>query len=498
MRVYIKFRNFLFSLTLTVSISIVIYLIYTNHIETKREYHEKCPNLKENNKWVINNKIVQYSSYLIKLDNNKFHIEALIIHSTSTPINKNMKCLIRYYQNGFLITPITNTVHITTSSDYGIIYQTKIICDLPNDNLKNINIAVIDSNDFERIDQVIFQTPTFIDATLPKLQQVAHCGHMVRGINRESFYTWIKLQRMIGINRMKFYSIDKSTPIDQFDTNIEIIDYDVDFSKVCGDCPSRNSACELIYDMYFKRIHHPQTLRLHEKLQANDCYLSLKYNYEFITNYDLDEIIYPRGPSKPSAQLDCDKINCNESNNMSIYNYAVGLFENRQKITSLTFENVHFFKLNRFFHTFFSSIDITNIPADDTQRFIPLLIDDTNKQLEYLKFIYQPEDLDSLSMLLKQYNSTKCLITEDKSNQFDRLMYAKLDIKTGGSILSTKYIEQLKSATLPIENGFIGHFRDEPFSYFQSSTLHVSSIGFDLDYYLFFLKNFYISFCKVY
>jgi hypothetical protein len=70
----------------------------------------------------------------------------------------------------------------------------------------------------------------------------------------------------------------------------------------------------------------------HERLQTNDCLLRLKHEYQYVTNYDVDEIIFPR--KKKFNRETSLKCSLNESSMdikpdqvqlYNIYDYTVGL-----------------------------------------------------------------------------------------------------------------------------------------------------------------------------
>jgi hypothetical protein len=89
-------------------------------------------------------------------------------------------------------------------------------------------------------------------------------------------------------------------------------------------------------------------------------------------------------------------------------------------------------------------------------------------------------------------------------------MYIRVDGSVGRSIFNTNYTETIsqhhamtiksgnvKLLPIDIENGFVGHYKDEPFSYFQTAVFEITSFDFDIDYYLFFLASYRSSLCSV-
>ena len=526
MRVYVKVRNLALVIVVLVGI-IFVFLFLKQKSQADAEHFKNCPKIKSNRKWVINHKIAQYSSYFIQFPS-YFRIESLLILSDykleKNQVAESIKCIIRFGDNfdEIYVAKIKQAIHTITQSDEAAHHHTKIICDIvdiQSNRLKNVNVAIVDTDYFETFDNVIFQTPTFIDATQDKLQEVAHCVHMVRNIHHSNFETWLTLQKHLGINRQKFYTIDNSLVSFYFDSSIEIIKYELNFESFCGTCSDvDHTECNKIFSKNFK-TDSPQFIWHHERLHTNDCYLSLKYIYEFVTNYDLDELIFPRHHNSSNNFDKCEQnFDCSSAKNETFYNYSVRLFDaqDKYKVASITFEYVYFLRFNDKLEDFFNSIN--NVLVNDTEHvetesnFITLTIDSNSdeSQRKHLKFVYKPKHYDHMRRILKAYKSLKCLFKTETYDRFNRFMYIRVDMKMGKSIFNTKYTEtisqhhaisaslsNIKSLPLEIEQGFVGHFRDEPFTYFQTTVFEITSIDFDLDYYLFYLSKFHTSLCKV-
>jgi hypothetical protein len=60
-----------------------------------------------------------------------------------------------------------------------------------------------------------------------------------------------------------------------------------------------------------------------------------------------------------------------------------------------------------------------------------------------LKFVYKKNDDQHVEKLLKIFNSIKRLMNELIYNQFDRVMYSRIEMKIGKSIFNTKYTETI-------------------------------------------------------
>ena len=78
----------------------------------------------------------------------------------------------------------------------------------------------------------------------------------------------------------------------------------------------------------------------------NDCYLNYKYEYELLTNYDIDEIIFPRfnfmDNLKKFELFDCAGEIQNFKLKYNLYNYGINLLNifGRVNIACLMFKHV--------------------------------------------------------------------------------------------------------------------------------------------------------------
>jgi hypothetical protein len=528
MRFFIKVQNLaLFLAILFVTIIIIKFL--NEESDPIDLHHKRCSKQKLNREWIVNHKIAQYSSYVIKFPDH-FRIESLIVLNDykleNNEINEGIKCVIKIgnYNNEIYVSKIKHVVHTTTQGLSDVKYHTKIVCDIIHNHPKmnaHFNIAVVDTSHFKTFDDVVFQSPTFIDGTQEKNKEVAHCVHMAHGLQHSNFGTWLLLQNKLGINNIKIYTIDNSLIQHKYSNNVEVIKYDLSYDGFCGCLEVDQTECKKIYKMFFgENLFNYREMWQHEKLQTNDCYLSLKYAYEYVTNYETDEIIMPRNENSLTKDFDKreEKINCSSINKMSLYDYSVKLFEaqSKYKVASMAFEYVYFVKFNSKLDDFFNSINKTlqNTlnKVESESSYVTLTVDETANegQRKHIKFFHKPKHEDHMKRILKAYESIKYLVKTPIHDTFDRLMYIRVDGSVGRSIFNTNYTETIsqhhamtiksgnvKLLPIDIENGFVGHYKDEPFSYFQTAVFEITSFDFDIDYYLFFLASYRSSLCSV-
>ncbi len=82
---------------------------------------------------------------------------------------------------------------------------------------------------------------------------------------------------------------------------------------------------------YHKHFNSSDSLvnNSHERLQSNDCLLRYSFEYQYVTNYDVDEVIIPRSKkfyrdliSYPSNN---DSLNTRLDQPVNIYDYTASL-----------------------------------------------------------------------------------------------------------------------------------------------------------------------------
>lgn len=560
---------------------------------------DTCKNLKSNNQWIINQNVLQYSSYLIILDKAKvkLRIESLVMfnHLTFKSDFSSIKCLLKYNMNDARYINVTNMIQTPTAYDFEVRYNVKVQCDFDNEDhlsLSDIFVAVIDTKDYKFTDEteptngkvvlnwkyISYQIPTVIDTTKPKEKAVAHCVHMVRDFNEitsnNRFISWLNLQHKIGYAKIRLYLFDditveslkkyftsnKNSINFDIETFVDYIDYKVDYKKLCKCQINQNkksssksaantgtsisayllNQCELHYKKYFHAITSEASpfesksyFWQHEKLQTNDCYLNLKYKYEFISNYDLDEFILPRSISgdnqfmkeisQSKSLVKCD--HCNFKNyfeNVNIYDYSVKLFnklKNQDKnISNLLFEYTYYVEfsdvlMDQFFKQMNENVKSHDINNQD-ELFMKLLLHESDSVSKYLGFRYKTSDIDHMKELPELYKLINCFKknTNVRTNPFNRALYAEIHggqmyAKTGKSIYHTTYTntiaqhhadnieEGTRPIMVPIEFGFVGHFRSEPLVFFKRESFQITSLKFDFEYYLYFLSKFSDKLC---
>ena len=298
----------------------------------------------ENNHFIINNNLAQYSSYIIiQKENNKstHQIETLLLKSTKyekIPKKIDYLCILKYTKDqrdeNIEIKPtkfylfnhnetvkLSFTLHLnsfkTFQDDPNNFDIQKIVCAviLINDfdkNLKTLSINPITSNTTHQLPLVFpyfyirYQRPMLIYAQIPRLPSVGLCIQQVYNISSPlQLKNWIDYHLYIGIGEIRFYDAIANKLLTKF-----IQENYKNNQKITVTPYKKHNIFDNIYDQ-FKHLNLPNALkeklynshrfRLNREfftraddLTTNDCFTVLRYKHEFIAHYDLDEIIFPR------------------------------------------------------------------------------------------------------------------------------------------------------------------------------------------------------------
>ena len=415
---------------------------------------------------------------------------------------------------------------------------------------EQIKIAIIDFKYFDyHVDLfaglnekylIQLHKPNIFYINKPKKKAIAHCVHTVRNLNDEKrlkhFFEWIKIQKSIGIDKIKIYlmtDLDQD-PIenkirDEFnDGYLEIIKYRTSLYNLCKIFFNKLTKkteynkmtyylyrnCEKSFMKHFRSsIKNEWVLNSHERLTSNDCLLNFKYDYELVTNYDFDEIILPRKISLDDSYLYfnneynlCNNITDikpkfiydNKSNNL--YNYAMKLFEHYgvHNTASIRFEHALIVK----------EYDRINNFVFKMKPNVSKLIRFNYNRSHLMNIKYQlKENIDHL----KKYKELKLIIdclnqTEESSlnklsKKWNNPYFIHLNMRDGKSIFNTNLTEiynqhyaelpsnQLKQVKLPLDYGFLSHFRDNVGDFFLNQTYSFNNLIVDLEYYLFLIST---------
>ena len=267
-----------------------------------------------NNNWMFNINLMQFSSYIIIKNDKNRNVEGMV-YVNGDPSTKNLRCLL-------FSTELKKLIVLDVKFMYraAIPYVRKIICEFDDDPNFDLNYAVVaivfqsdfnlDSNNPSRYTTEIinYHIPQIIFVQEPRIKDVGICLQFVSRVY-PGIYNWVQLHKDFKAAELVMYdgSHDKSLRnllSKSFQKPfVDIYDYKIGQNEICQNkiILSYKDKFPNIYEKYkntcFQTFQNTIARGYdgnHNHLSANDCYIKLNYKYEFVTLYDLDELIIPR------------------------------------------------------------------------------------------------------------------------------------------------------------------------------------------------------------
>jgi hypothetical protein len=499
----------------------------TNINETYKIFEEK--------QWIFNFDISQYKTIMFKEINRNGSkdlvvFESLVLFNQENDIINHLSCLFNIdsklvFQNQVQIVDINkNNFFLVNCKLETNSSNTKL-------NLNYISLAIIDRRKFEKFKNetkniITFKRPLLVknnkeDTNLNKA--IVNCVHMTRCWDncldfRKKINSWSEILQKIGYNKIQLYVFNASQSFqDDLVKNdniriIELIDYESSSENLCEwhklqfDRKQTDINKMLLLNCInsvkkFFSITNDWWFGLHEKINTNACYLQHKYTHEFITNLDLDEIIFSHLYNSNLIGSILNKSISSFLKNSDLVKYD--LYDFTKKLIKEKGENIAYFL---FPHT----LSFTN-----HKEFLNLVqnFNMNNPQLCFTK--------SSQCFLIDKNEAKDCLLEKkefahlaEKENQkyttntvihekFYNSIILNCPYRLGKSIYVTKntitinqhQADNLRDGTyervLRFEEGyFVGHFRDDPSICLPNIKKPINYLKFDLEYFMFIVKSF--------
>jgi len=253
---------------------------------------------------------------------------------------------------------------------------------------------------------------------------------------------------------------------------------------------------------------------IHQAFNDNDCYLDYKYVYEYVSNYDFDEFIFPRQDFSPSqSRLLNSSKNMISKPNYDINKYTKYLHDlfGGKNISSLHFVNT------------FMLIDNRNL-LDNILNYMYDKV--SNQSIEYkernssAQFRVNKNDTEIIDKfwkrvipLIDSLNETNRLrsIRSNGRNSFffntkwnnaygfrwfygrQKCIYVTDNALTIGTHYTRNFLKGTKNKVVPFNYGFLSHFRgdyDLGGDKELIDRLSFNRLQYDIEYYLFYSSLF--------
>ena len=537
--------KYLFIICIICLFIIQIILYYRSSYQSVNVFNfENSIPIFESNTWVFNQNVSHFSAKLILTKEHRLFVEAFTIFNYIKDNEKNI-----FYEKIKCIVMLDWALHIFNISESIILYKSsdasqipdfwKVRCEIkPVDEflskITKIRVALTDIGEFGRLNKsesiqnknllLSFQSVNFYDERTTKKKSVAHCVHMVYDLNYvkiQRLRNWLNIQKRIGIDRIKLYftrvkELVKFPLKQEFKDYIEIIDYKLDFNSICKfplylNRTSWNAknrvTLEYLYENclnFYKYFNSSKftIFNAHETICTNDCLIDFKYKYEFTTNYDIDEIIFPRKLNTNDFSHFKNVTSCSRS--LEQFNFTYSIYDYAMKLTKVHgsnigvfhFENVAFLtppKLVKFFEK-----SIFSLPLNTTfQKTITLedhghktFLNISSRDIEIIK------NLRDLNSLVKCFN--RIILNGRKIQPIWNVPYALvMKRRAGKSLFNTNLTMTYnqhgignmmldgKHFDISINEGYVGHFRQYLEVFFKNQVQPFSDFIFDIEFYQF-------------
>lgn len=260
-------------------------------------------------------------------------------------------------------------------------------------------------------------------------------------------------------------------------------------------------SCQNLIETFFDQKNE-NTLNAHELVCTNDCVTNLKYSYEFITNFDLDEFIFPRFHNTTdysSNEFDCKR---KAMKNYNIYEYASNLLNlYGSNVSAFHFEHVLFLDhMDEHFLQKIFSYQTTNRTKFRKETF-------AYKNLASMNIVIQNKDMSLIQFIRDKKDLIDCLNRtihgEGKLETFWNRVYGiHMNNRLGKSIFISNRTELVnqhipiranvirRHLNVPLSLGFSSHFREDISGFMLTfDQIPFQLFYFDMEFYEF-LANF--------
>lgn len=450
----------------------------------------------ENNKWLFNQNILQFSTVYTVLDNDKILVESLVL-SLSNDLDNHKSKIRCGISSDLTDLSLFRPYEIVRLVDVLFHVKCKVRLQANWTSRTLIYSSVIDIRDTLR-SVINTQLAKFYSSRVEKVKSVYECSGTIRKVNEQlyqSTLTWIKMLKRAGYARVKLISTDfkNNSFLNKLQASspdfVDIEEYEMNVSVICASMarsmPDR-ALCERTYKHRFELNWNGDNY-VHEMTIFHTCFLHAKYQYEYIAMMDPDEFVLPRSVNNKPRELTCGGTQ-RTTRSYNIYSYLEDLIKvlriDRSKLGYFYFDNYLFLprfdemikRVNRLNHV---ELNLAN-PLNQADK------------------IY-------LSELDRLYNiSSVCLSSRVSGveRKWKRIFTTRVHKPPGKSIFKTDSIVSVLHhyahytkpgkirVNVPSKYGFLSHIRDLDYGEWEKSFESIQEWMIDLEYAIFLVNMF--------
>ncbi|RNA26800.1 hypothetical protein BpHYR1_000760 [Brachionus plicatilis] len=397
---------------------------------------------------------------------------------------RNLRCL-AWFDNTVYIIPTSDTLAVylmQTKYNMGYLFKVKCRLEKIDHNMSNVYVALIDltnfNDPFNQLKYIQFHKPAVFNANKAKKKSIVNCVHTVSILDakkEKNMVNWIQFQQKIGYDKVVMYFMDVSANfsnflVKKFGSFVQIIDHETSESRVCGwhrkmlSINPSNLFSQALMEHCLRSIkvnfgiEDQYVKNSHERLCTNDCLMKSKFEYEYLTNFDFDEFIFPRMyHTKRVTELTTDQ-NCTGK----IFSQKANMYQYVKRLESIYGNNI--------------AIDNLNIKLAVNSYTDKFYISSYRKNKDYF------ECMNSTIM------KNNCL-----SSKWNNYLGVLVNNRYGKSIYNTNltlsYNQHHSSyikwnsfrVTVSLYHGFVSHFRDTELGW--KKRYSVQNLFIDSEYY---------------
>jgi hypothetical protein len=470
--------------------------------------------------YLINKNVMQYSVVIshTSLDQ-PLEVESLCVFKEKAAPQLT-RCVFANDTAVFKVKPVKDIFQV--EDHYGWILS-RVVCKLepneyPNSTLAQIYVAVLIEQEYPNLksDKIYFQEPKFYNRSIPKLNSILNCVHTLSIDNNARYHNilnWIQINKAMGVGKIQFCSIDYNSSYNpklekKFESFVEVIYHEINLTRICANLNDTDPSCMTTFVRAYNDFY--QLHGWYDKVCTNDCFLNYKYVYKYVSNYDIDDLIFPRKYSTFFSQtLNLNTSNCsevytefaqNKDNSVySVYDYIQRLEQKHGKASYFRFE--HYLVLVNYEYLI-DQIVKTHEKKDGSLPIDVKYINGKDFQLSYV--VHSSKDLAYLNKLKELTDLSKCIkqmyLNESRvqlTYSLKRDLAVLLDNRLGKSIFNTDLVEATNVHTasvikaqeriVPVEDGYVLHFRDTDLGGIMSKPIQCLTL--DAEYLFFIVRN---------
>jgi hypothetical protein len=489
------------------------------------------------NSWVFNQDIVQYSSTATLMPSNGYlNIETLLFFTDKKSVHhlsQTAKCVVVLNQNRVIVVERSEAILMDSYRVNDELF--KVTCTLSKEQhmskFNEIFVGIIES--YRHVSQItsgIFYVnkASFYDLSVPRIRGVVNCVHTVRNVNNKLYdhmRTWLKINQAIGMSQVKMCTVEyKSSFITKLQKEflgfVQVNEFELSLEVICKNfkhlspriCqPSGEGSNRIKSTSHFGRANN-----FHEKICTNECLMNYRYSYEYLSNYDVDEVIFPRNFQtnfqedvlKQSSDASCKQIYSKHEERMHSHCLKYDIYDYVTRLQRMYGPYVSSFSFNHFqmlaqYDEFMKKIDSTSMFESNSENTLVY----TSKKDTQVEFLIPKKSTYYFSLLKKLTNLTRCLnrtfLTSSRAMlnyKWTNVMAAPFRNRLGKSIYNCNMTMSINQhganlvalgtykASVDHEFGFVSHFRSDDTS--QASQEPITNLKFDIENMFFLINSF--------